>query len=111
MSTAFKPRPSQDARSRCTKPWVSRRLTIRDMPLSESAHAEARSLILMRRPGASDKCISAMYSLSDMPCPLSRSASKARGTVRAARDHARRNASSSTLKGTTAGPLPALAMR
>src|SRR6266480_1341314 len=39
-----------------------------------------------------------------MPWPASRSASRARGTVRAARDHARRNASSPALSGITAGP-------
>lgn len=81
------------------------------MPLSESAQAEARSLILRVRPGASDKCISAVYSLSDMPWPLTRSASRARGTVRAARDPARRNASSSVLSGSVAGPGPLLAMK
>jgi hypothetical protein len=80
------------------------------MPLSESAQAEARSLILRLRPGASDKCISAVYSLSDMPWPASKSASRARGTVSAARDHARRNASSPALSGATAGPRAALVM-
>ena len=42
-------------------------LMIRVMPLRDSALAAARSLILRRRPGASDKCISAVYSLIDMP--------------------------------------------
>src|SRR6266700_1564471 len=102
--------PSQVERSRANRPWASKRLTIRDMPLSESAQAEARSLILRLRPGASDKCISAVYALSDMLCPASKSASRARGTVRAARDHARRNASSPALSGTAAGLWPALAM-
>ena len=99
VNTAWKPRASL---------WHGTRSRYRDdssfeanrvMPLSDMSQETANSLIRIRRPGASERIRSTVYSLSDIRCSRSRSASSARGMTSSTRPNARTTASSGPLSG------------
>jgi hypothetical protein len=81
----WRPRPPSGLRSRRTRSCSARRFTHLGHAAGGQGQAAARSPIRSRWPAASDTFMSALYSLSDMSCPRSRSASRARGTVITAR--------------------------
>ncbi len=99
VSFAMLLRPSAVLLRLVTKPRDCRSCTRRVVLLADSPVASARSAIRSSRFGASDRCMSIVYSLAVRPVDRTRSLSRWRGKVLTIRMSARHSASSDSLSG------------
>ena len=85
VSTATAPRASTRACTRVASPAWASRFTIRVMPLCETPHKKARSVIRIWQSGASARFCRARWSLSERPPSVTMSAVTTRGTAKTTR--------------------------